>query len=126
MAGVGGTSSRLGTEPRTEWSEGGSDARVSFERRLNGAKRYARGRESGGIGGSLLLRFSRWFKIWWMMLGSVMNENETTRIRPPQFLQINGSVLNTRRIKLAHRRLRVLRGVTLSSSSSAVGRFFRV
>ena len=44
-----------------------------------------------------------------MTLGSVMNE--TTRRLPPQFLQINGSVLNTRRIKLAHRRRRVLRWV---------------
>jgi len=34
-----------------------------------------------------------------MTLGSVMKE--TMRILPPQFLQINGSVLNTRRIKLA-------------------------
>ena len=62
------------------------------------------------------MRFWRWSKICRMTLGSVMNE--TTRIRPPQFLQINGSVLNTRRIKLAHRRLRVLRWVALSSSSS--------
>ena len=54
--------------------------------------------------------------------GLVMKE--TTRILPPQFLQINGSVLNTRRIKLAHRRRRVLRWVALSSSSSAACRFF--
>ncbi len=37
------------------------------------------------------MRFSRWSKIWRMTLGSVMKE--TTRILPPQFLQINGSVL---------------------------------
>ena len=50
-----------------------------------------------------------------MTLGSVMKE--TTRILPPQFLQISGSVLNTRRMGLAHRRRRVLRFVALSSSS---------
>ena len=70
------------------------------------------------------MRFRRWSKICRITLGSVMND--TMRIVPPQFLQINGSVLNTRRIKLAHRRRRVLRWVALSSLSSAVGRFFRV
>ena len=70
------------------------------------------------------MRFRRWSKIWRITLGSVMKE--TMRILAPQFLQINGSVLNTRRIKLAHRRRRLLRWLALSSLlSSAVGRFFR-
>ena len=59
-----------------------------------------------------------------MTLGSVMKE--TTRILPPHFLQISGSVLKTRQIKLAHRRRRFLRWEALSSFSSAVDRFFRV
>ena len=88
MARVGGTSSRLGSEPRTEWSEGASGAgliRMTPEwcQPLCPRQGIRQNRR-------VLVRFSRWFKIWQMKLGSVMNE--TTRILSPQFLQINGSV----------------------------------
>jgi hypothetical protein len=53
---------------------------------------------------------------------SVMKE--TMRILPPHFSQISGSVLNTRRIKFAHRRRRTLRFVALNSPSLSAGRFF--
>ena len=51
-----------------------------------------------------------------MVLGSVMKE--TTRILPPQFPQISGSVLKTLLIKLAHRFRRAARCLESGKGSS--------
>jgi len=83
VARVGERSSRLGSEPRTAVRRGCFGNTGLVRMTPNGANRYARGREADDRGGSLLLRFLRWSKIWRMTLCSVMKE--TTRILPPVF-----------------------------------------